>query len=61
MLTQKIIAKHGELEVIEVCVSSPLTGARDRRWWKLIRGDGLPFRRCGTKKEAMDFFNFLKR
>ena len=22
-------------------------------WWKLDRGEGLPFRRCGTQSEAL--------
>ena len=59
MMTQKTIAKHEDLEVIEVHISFPLTRGRGRKWWKLVRGDGLPYRRCATKKEAMGFFDVL--
>lgn len=60
MIAQKTIAKHGGLEVIEVHISFPPTRGRGRKWWKLVRGEGMPFRRCATKKEAMQFFDTIR-
>ncbi len=56
-IQQELIRQAGRLSVIKITITEL---GHANTWYKLERQPGLPFRRCETRKEALQLFEKLK-
>lgn len=56
-IQQELIRQAGRLAVIKISITEL---GHTSTWYKLERHPGLPFRRCQTRKEALQLFEELK-
>ena len=56
-IQQELIRQAGRLSVIKITITDL---GQATTWYKLERQPGLPFRRCETRKEALQLFEELK-
>ena len=52
-MEQTVIAKYLQWTIVRI-------ESKGFTWWKFDRGEGLPFRRCGTRAEAMGLLEKVK-